>query len=111
MSLKGMKGTKKLKSIFIDHKIPIDRRETWPVVTDGKNRILWLPGLKKCYDADTLDKGEGCILITYRLNTVVKEHLTSFREVHLNDIDSINGEYVATSFDYKVFYHIDTMRK
>ena len=65
MSLKGMKGTKKLKSIFIDHKIPIDRRETWPVVTDGKNRILWLPGLKKCYDADTLDKGEGYILITY----------------------------------------------
>jgi tRNA(Ile)-lysidine synthase len=65
MSLKGMKGTKKLKSIFIDHKIPIDDRETWPVVTDGKNRILWLPGLKKCYDADTLDKGEGYILITY----------------------------------------------
>jgi tRNA(Ile)-lysidine synthase len=65
MSLKGMKGTKKLKSIFIDHKIPIDRRETWPVVTDGKNRILWLPGLKKCYDADTLNKGEGYILITY----------------------------------------------
>ena len=56
---------KKLKSIFIDHKVPIDRRETWPVVTDGKNRILWLPGLKKCYDADTLDKGEGYILITY----------------------------------------------
>ena len=46
MSLKGMKGTKKIKSIFIDNKIPIDRRETWPVVTDGKNRILWLPGLK-----------------------------------------------------------------
>ena len=61
-----MKGTKKLKSIFIDHKVPIDRRETWPVVTDGKNRILWLPGLKKCYDADTLDKGEEYILITYR---------------------------------------------
>ena len=44
-------------------------RETWPVVTDGKNRILWLPGLKKCYDADTLDKGEAYILITYHSKT------------------------------------------
>ena len=69
MSLKGMKGTKKLKSIFIDQKIPINRREAWPVVTDGKNRILWLPGLKKCYDADTLDKGEGYILITHHSKT------------------------------------------
>ena len=29
---------------------------TWPVVTDGKNQIIWLPGLKKCHDADTSDK-------------------------------------------------------
>lgn len=65
MSLKGMEGTKKLKSIFIDHKIPVNDRERWPVVTDGNNRILWLPGLKKCNDADTLDKDENYIMMTY----------------------------------------------
>ncbi|MDF2855463.1 MAG: tRNA(Ile)-lysidine synthetase [Neobacillus sp.] len=47
MSLKGMAGTKKLKDIFIDCKIPLQNRDTWPVVTDGNGSILWLPGLKK----------------------------------------------------------------
>jgi tRNA(Ile)-lysidine synthase len=47
MSMKGMSGTKKLKDIFIDNKIPMQDRDNWPVVTDGDGRILWLPGLKK----------------------------------------------------------------
>ena len=42
MSLKGMQGTKKIKDIFIDHKIPVDERNHWPVITDSQNRILWL---------------------------------------------------------------------
>lgn len=47
MSLKGMKGSRKLKDIFIDHKVPVTERDSWPVVTDSGGRILWLPGLKK----------------------------------------------------------------
>ena len=47
MSLKGMSGTKKVKDIFIDLKVPLQERETWPVVTDQEGCILWLPGLKK----------------------------------------------------------------
>jgi tRNA(Ile)-lysidine synthase len=47
MSLKGMAGTKKLKDIFIDNKIPIQDRDSWPVITDSDGGILWLPGLKK----------------------------------------------------------------
>lgn len=47
MSVKGMKGTRKIKSIFIDEKIPLEQRNNWPVVTDGTDQILWLPGLKK----------------------------------------------------------------
>ncbi|MFS0865406.1 tRNA lysidine(34) synthetase TilS [Fredinandcohnia sp. 179-A 10B2 NHS] len=47
MRLKGMNGTKKVKDIFIDQKIPIQQRDTWPVVEDSKGEILWLPGLKK----------------------------------------------------------------
>lgn len=45
--VKGMLGSKKVKDIFIDCKIPKDKRETWPIVTDSDNRILWIPGLKK----------------------------------------------------------------
>lgn len=47
MSVKGMEGTKKLKDIFIDEKIPLFKRHNWPVITDKNNEILWLPGLKK----------------------------------------------------------------
>jgi tRNA(Ile)-lysidine synthase len=47
MTVKGMAGTKKIKDIFIDGKIPKFMRDTWPVVTDCEGTILWLPGLKK----------------------------------------------------------------
>ncbi|NSL52908.1 tRNA lysidine(34) synthetase TilS [Calidifontibacillus erzurumensis] len=47
MTLKGMVGTKKLKDIFIDEKIPREKRDRWPVVVDGNGEILWLPLLKK----------------------------------------------------------------
>jgi len=47
MTVKGMAGTKKIKDIFIDEKIPKFMRDRWPVVTDREGTILWLPGLKK----------------------------------------------------------------
>ncbi|GGN63433.1 MULTISPECIES: tRNA lysidine(34) synthetase TilS [Oceanobacillus] len=47
MSWKGLQGTKKLKDIFIDAKVPLHERETWPIVVDDDDHILWLIGLKK----------------------------------------------------------------
>ncbi|MEN1966445.1 tRNA lysidine(34) synthetase TilS [Lentibacillus sp. N15] len=47
MRWKGLKGSKKLKDIFIDAKIPKKERDNWPIVTDNKGEILWLIGLKK----------------------------------------------------------------
>ncbi|MFD1362563.1 tRNA lysidine(34) synthetase TilS [Lentibacillus salinarum] len=43
----GLHGSKKVKDIFIDAKIPVNERNTWPVITDNNNVVLWLPGLKK----------------------------------------------------------------
>lgn len=43
----GMKGTKKIKDIFIDCKVPLREREDWPVVTDSDGTVLWIPGIKK----------------------------------------------------------------
>lgn len=66
MSLKGMQGTKKIKDIFIDHKVPVDERNHWPVITDSLNRILWLPTLKKC-QASKVDHGNhDYILLSFR---------------------------------------------
>lgn len=43
-------GTKKLKDFFIDKKIPLEIRDTIPLVVDKNNRILFIPGL---YQLDT----------------------------------------------------------
>ena len=47
MSWKGLSGSKKLKSILIDAKVPLSKRDSWPIVTDDRGEILWLVGLKK----------------------------------------------------------------
>ncbi len=47
MKVKGLNGSKKVKDIFIDSKIPISKRDLWPIVVDSKDTIVWIPGLKK----------------------------------------------------------------
>lgn len=47
IKVKNLNGTKKVKDIFIDEKVPKTKRDNYPIVVDSKNRILWLPGLKK----------------------------------------------------------------
>lgn len=47
MEVKNLGGKKKIKDIYIDEKIPLEKRKTIPVVTDNNNTILWLPGVKK----------------------------------------------------------------
>ena len=41
----GQRGTKKLKNLMIDHRIPSSRRADWPVVTTPDGRYVWSPGL------------------------------------------------------------------
>ena len=47
MKVKGMNGTKKVKDIFIDSKIALNERDSWPIVVDALNNIIWIPGIKK----------------------------------------------------------------
>lgn len=47
MKWKGLSGSKKLKDVFIDLKIPRAARDNWPIVTDNNGDILWLVGLRK----------------------------------------------------------------
>ena len=44
---KHLNGHQKVKKIFIDKKIPLKMREEWPILTDAKDQILWIPNLKK----------------------------------------------------------------
>ena len=43
----GLNGTKKIKEIFIEKKIPISKRETYPLLVDSNDTILWIPNIKK----------------------------------------------------------------
>ena len=38
---------KKVKDIFIEKKIPKEKRDKYPLLTDANNNILWIPNLKK----------------------------------------------------------------
>ena len=37
-------GKKKVKKILLEARVPADRREGWPVVTDADGAVLWVPG-------------------------------------------------------------------
>lgn len=53
MVVKSMKGHKKVNDIFIENKISTKERNSWPIVCDAKDEIIWLPGLKKSkYDVE-----------------------------------------------------------
>ena len=43
----GLNGKKKIKDIYIDNKIPKEKRENYPLVVDSDDKILWIPFVKK----------------------------------------------------------------
>ena len=64
IAVKGLNGTKKIKDIFINSKIPQKERELWPVLVDSSGKIVWLPGLKKS-KFDVPKSGKYDIIIKY----------------------------------------------
>ena len=64
MEVMNLSGTKKLKDIFIDEKIPMSERKLWPIVVDSNDNIVWIPGIKK--SKYNKSKDEKCdIIIKY----------------------------------------------
>ena len=47
MTIKNMEGTKKVSDILIDSKIPLNKRDLWPIVVDSSDKIIWIPKVKK----------------------------------------------------------------
>lgn len=46
IELPGVKGSKKVKDIFIDLKVPLDKRENFPII-ECSGKILWLAGIRR----------------------------------------------------------------
>lgn len=51
MQLMGLNGSKKVKDIFIDDKIPPSLRSLIPLVCDGSGAVLWIPGVRRSIHA------------------------------------------------------------
>lgn len=47
ISVKGLKGRKKVSDIFTDEKVSHLKRKDWPILVDSDDNILWVPGIKK----------------------------------------------------------------
>lgn len=53
--LKNSNYRKKVKEIFIEKKLPISKRNNYPLLIDSEDKILWIPNIKKsnlCYKKD-----------------------------------------------------------
>jgi tRNA(Ile)-lysidine synthase len=58
MRYKGLKGSKKIKDIFIDEKVPRSERDNIYVVADNADEIFWLIGMKKAILPEALHNGK-----------------------------------------------------
>jgi tRNA(Ile)-lysidine synthase len=61
-----MKGSKKVKAIFIEQKIRICLRDSWPVVTDADGTVLWLPELKHAGVAQPSESTKRLVVLRFR---------------------------------------------
>ena len=69
----GVSGSRKVKDVFIEHKIPAEQRPRFPVVVlDG--RVAWLPGLVR----------SNLALVTKKTTEIVRLSATSGRCLGLN---------------------------
>ncbi len=64
IKVRGLDGTKKVKKLFIDHKIPLHKRDQWPIVVDHKDQILWVPGLQASHSVH-LEQKDNTLLLQY----------------------------------------------
>ncbi|MDO5568678.1 MAG: tRNA lysidine(34) synthetase TilS [bacterium] len=47
IELRNTNGKSKIKNIFIDSKVPLEKRDNYPLLVDATDKILWIPKLKK----------------------------------------------------------------
>ncbi len=65
MSIWGMKGSKKVKNIFIDAKIPAHERNRIPVIVAGEE-IIWLAGIQRSSCAPVTEATKRVFYLEYK---------------------------------------------
>jgi tRNA(Ile)-lysidine synthase len=64
--LKGKNGSKKIKDIFIDEKIPHFEREIWPIIEDAKGNIIWIPGIKHTRHSHVTENASNWVYLSFQ---------------------------------------------
>ena len=59
----GMAGNKKLKSLFIDNKIPKSIRQRIPILTNAKDDIIWVYGQRIAHFCRVTDKTKKILFV------------------------------------------------
>jgi tRNA(Ile)-lysidine synthase len=58
----GMKGTKKVKEIMIEEKIPRDKRDRWPIICSG-GKVAWVVGKRSSEDFKVTDETRRVLVV------------------------------------------------
>ena len=74
ISVMGLNGKKKIKDIFIDKKIPLDKRKNYPLLVDADDNILWIPNIKKSKYNVKKDEFYDIILTSYEESEEYNEY-------------------------------------
>ncbi|WP_151737917.1 tRNA lysidine(34) synthetase TilS [Paenibacillus tengchongensis] len=64
MRVMGLNGSKKVKDIYIDDKIPASERSAIPLVCDGLGNIVWIPGVRRSTHAAVGRQTASVILLS-----------------------------------------------
>ena len=62
----GTSGRKKVQDVFVDCKVPRERRADWPLVVDADDRIVWVGGHVVAEDFRVSDPRKGVIILRVR---------------------------------------------
>ena len=73
IEVKGLNGKKKIKDIFIDSKIPKDKRDNYPILVDSNNTVLWIPNIKKSKYNVRMNDFCDIILISHKEGEITNE--------------------------------------
>ncbi|MFS0784823.1 tRNA lysidine(34) synthetase TilS [Shouchella sp. 1P09AA] len=65
---KGLNGSKKVSRVFIDKKIDFPKRQSWPILVNGMDEILWIPLLHKA-EISKQEADDHYVRITFLGNT------------------------------------------
>lgn len=66
MAYQGLNGTKKIKDIFIDGKVPPQERDTAWIVEDANKKIIWLVNYRKMSLLTPLETDRLCYILEYK---------------------------------------------